>query len=260
MLGTVTKAGKLMTLFTTSQPEWGVSEVAAEMLIPKSSAHALLSSLSEVGLVRRLPSGRYRLGWLVVSLSRTLLDTTAFVGSAKPHLQQVADQVGGAFHLAALRGPDVIYLEKITSPVMGGFTETTVGGTAPAHSTALGKVLLAYADPAYSARIVRRYGLPRHTDQTITSWRRLTEELALVRQRGWGIDIDETVDKVCCVAAPVRDVEGNVQAALSMTMSAKRFHHHGIALQRCIIATAAAISQQGRRGSDSTHQLKEVVG
>ena len=65
MLGTVSQASDVIALFTADHPEWGVSQVAGRMELAKSSAHALLSTLAEIGPVRRTASGRYRLGWRV---------------------------------------------------------------------------------------------------------------------------------------------------------------------------------------------------
>lgn len=243
MLGTVSKAGKVMELFTASSPEWGVSEVARAMVIPKSSAHALLTTLTDVGLVRRLPTGRYRLGWLLVSLNRTLLDTTDFVANKRPGLQILANRLSATIHLAALRGSDVIYLEKVFASEVANFTDTVVGSRAPAHCTALGKVLLAYSAPNEPKRIIERDGLARRTDRTITSWSRLNNELSQVRARGWGYDINETVRSLCCVAAPVWDSDGNVQAAISITLGADRFHQNAEALRRCLLSTAAELGR-----------------
>jgi DNA-binding IclR family transcriptional regulator len=84
VLGTVSKAGDVLKLFTAADPERGVSEVAQRMRLPKSSAHALLATLAETGLVRRTNTGRYHLGWRVVELHQALVSSTEFLGRLRP--------------------------------------------------------------------------------------------------------------------------------------------------------------------------------
>ena len=70
MLGTVTRAGRALELFTPERPTWGATAVSRELEIAKSQAHELLTSLTEIGLLRRVPGGRYRLGWRTLALGR----------------------------------------------------------------------------------------------------------------------------------------------------------------------------------------------
>src|SRR5262245_58821705 len=71
MPASVHKAALVLDLFSVERPDWGPTEVADELRIAKSTAHALLSELTSVGLTERLPCGRYRLGWRTVGLART---------------------------------------------------------------------------------------------------------------------------------------------------------------------------------------------
>jgi len=114
MLGSVAKAGRVLDLFTADAPEWGVSEVAGALGIAKSSAHALLTTLDGIGLVRRSVEGRYRLGWRILELNRTLRHGTDFLGPHRVRLRHLADGLRGTVHVGALQGREVIYLDKIT--------------------------------------------------------------------------------------------------------------------------------------------------
>ncbi|MGW4334076.1 IclR family transcriptional regulator [Rhodococcus koreensis] len=243
MLGTVSKAGKVLGLFTSGLPEWGVSEVASELHIPKSSAHALLSTLNQIGLVRRIPDGRYRLGWRILELNRTLLESTDFLGAARSRTQQIADQLNATIHIAALREHDVIYLDKVTGCRRPEFTASAVGLAAPAHCTALGKVLLANLDEGQADALVERHGLTRCTSRTITSKPQLRAELGAVRLRGCSYDLEESASKICCVAAPIRDTQGVVQAAISISAPASQFRQHPVVLRRSVQRAAMGISR-----------------
>ncbi|MGW4340712.1 IclR family transcriptional regulator [Rhodococcus koreensis] len=243
MLGTVTKAGKVLDLFTATSPEWGVREVADRLQIPKSSAHALLATLSDIGLVRRLAEGRYRLGWRIVELNRTLIDSTDLLTAARPQLGYLADQLRATVQVAALREDAVIVLDKIVGAGISDFSASAVGRAAPIHCSALGKVLLAHLDVCRVDTIVERHGLEKRTTRTITSSSRFRAELEAVRLRGCGYDIEESTGRQCCVAAPVRDAEGDVYAAISITLPLHPFRRNPEMVRRAVQRAAARVSK-----------------
>ncbi|MET8511868.1 IclR family transcriptional regulator [Streptomyces sp. NPDC005077] len=246
MLGSVSKAGRVLGLFTPEAPEWGVSEVATAIGIAKSSAHALLVTLDDIGLVRRLAGGRYRLGWRILELNRTLRHSTDFLGPHRARLQRVAVSLGATVHLAALQGREVVYLDKIVAPHGPVLAESGVGLAMPAHCTALGKVLLASLGPVDADAMLALHGLPRRTASTITDAVGLQEELARIRALGYGLDLEEAVSSVCCVAAPIRDRMGEVEAAVSLTLPAGIFHDRQQQVRETVRSAAEAISRLRR--------------
>ena len=247
MLTTIVKAGKVLDLFTTSAAEWGVSETAERLHIPKSSAHELLATLAGIGLLRRLPDGRYRLGWRLAELNRTLADSTEFIVQTKDRTQHLADRLRATIHVAALREHEVVYLDKVVGIQTPDLTPTDVGGTAPVHCTALGKVLLAELDAEAADALISRNGMARWTSQTITKPMRMQEELISTRMRGWASDLEETVSRLCCVAAPIRDNSGRVQGAISASVPLKQFRQHRHLLQRNITTAASGLSRPMHR-------------
>jgi DNA-binding IclR family transcriptional regulator len=87
MLTTLLKAGQILSLFDRDHVEWRISDVAAKLKIPKSSAHDLMSSLTHIGLLSQTDEGRYRLGWKLVQLSETLQMTTELRSVAQPVME-----------------------------------------------------------------------------------------------------------------------------------------------------------------------------
>ncbi|MET7780184.1 MULTISPECIES: IclR family transcriptional regulator [Streptomyces] len=246
MLGSVTKAGRVLDLFTAETPEWGVSEVAGSLGIAKSSAHALLVTLSDIGLVRRLVGGRYRLGWRIVELNRTLQDSADFLGPHRARLREVAHGLGATVHLGALQGREVIYLDKIASTRSPVIAESGIGLTMPAHCTGLGKVLLASLGPVDTDAMLALHGLPRRTSNTLTNAQCLQDELARIRLLGHAYDMEETMASLCCVAAPIHDRRGEVEAAISMTLPEARFHERRQQVLTMVRSAAVAISRLRR--------------
>ena len=101
---TIKKAMQVLDLFSLERPEWGVSEAARTLQLPKSSTSELMSSLANQRLLSRTAKGRYRLGWRLFELSQALLDTTEFRIEARRVMEQLVKARGETVHLAVLDG------------------------------------------------------------------------------------------------------------------------------------------------------------
>lgn len=252
MLGTVTKAGKVLDLFTPEHPEWGVSEAAVTLGMPKSGVHSLLSTLVEIGLVQRTQQGRYRLGWRILALSRTLIESAAFQEEAQRRMQRTADRFGKTMHLAALDGGEIVYIAKAESRMSESIGVSGVGKKLAAHCSSVGKVLLAARGPDYVAAAAVDGGLPRRTPATITSLEKLQRHLVHVRERGYAYDLQEGMANLCCVGAPIRDRTGTVQAAMSISVPTHWFRQNPDLYRQLAQTTAADVSRTlGYMGGES---------
>lgn len=251
MLSSVSKVGRVLGLFTRETPEWGVSQVALRLGIAKSSAHALLVTLDDIGLVRRLPDGRYRLGWRILELNHTLRTSVDFLGPSRARLQQLADGLEAIVHVAGLRDQEIVYLERIVGRRCTAGVDSGVGMAMPAHRTALGKVMLAALGGPAEA-LPTSEALRRRTGRTITTGRALQDELDRVRLTGYAVDHEEAVAGVCCLAAPIRDRNGAVEAAVSLTLPASRFRDREQLLPGIVRSAAGEISRN-RRGEPLAH-------
>ncbi|WP_241911701.1 IclR family transcriptional regulator [Telmatospirillum siberiense] len=118
-------------------------------------------------------------------------------------------------HLGVLDGNEAIYLAKLESPSVLS-VKTWEGKRLSLHSSAVGKALLSDHGEAEIDAIFPSPALPTFTRNTVPSVVRLKEELRTVRQRGWAFDDEEELENIRCVAAPIRDVHGEVVAAVSV--------------------------------------------
>ena len=244
MLQTVQKAAQVLRLFTPAQPEWGVTEVAAVLDIPKSGAYALLRTLAAEGLLQRTPNGRYRLGWSLFELSQTLLETSCLLQAARPVMEELVAGWGETTHLAVLVDGQVLYVEKLQGDRALEIVLSRVGKRLPAHCSGVGKVLLAHRPWEEVLAIVERQGLPAFTPNTITTIDRLRVELEEVRLQGFAYDQEEVMVGLCCVAAPIRDESGQVIAAMSLSVPAYRFYPYRQRLTTAVIEAARHVSTQ----------------
>ena len=244
MLQTIEKASEVLALFDREHPEWGVREVAEALDLAKSSAHDLLASLEQVGLLGKNDEGRYRLGWRLVMLSETLLATTELRREARPILEELAEQYRETIHLAVLDDTKVVYVDKLEGKQAVRVELTSLGTRLYAHCSALGKVLLAFQPEENVKRIIKIEGLPRFTANTITDADELEQTLAKVRKQGFASDQEEILPDLCCIGAPIRNHAGHVISAISMSIPAYRFQRSQIEFRKAVMRTGKLISER----------------
>jgi IclR family acetate operon transcriptional repressor len=198
--------------------EAGLSEIAARTGLPYGTIHRLLRTLLARGYVRQESDRRYALGGGLVRLGGVAESMVAVW--AQPYLTRMVELSGETANLAVLEGDFVVYVAQVPSPRrLRMFAE--VGRRVLPHSTAVGKVLLAGRAAGEALPVFERTGMPRRTPNTITDGPAMMAELALVRARGYAMDLGEEELGVHCMAVPVRDGD-RVVAAMSVSGPAER--------------------------------------
>jgi len=248
MLGTIGKASRVLDLFTSQRPEWGVTETSLELEIPRSSAHDLLTTLAETGLLRHAEGNRYRLGWKLLALSSTVLDTSDVRTHAQPVMRALVTKLGATVHLAILDEGQVMYIDKLAAAAGLPVPLSAVGKRLPPHCSAVGKVLLAHESRRTVIDALERCGMCQYTEKTICSADRLGFELAGVRQAGSARDREGAVEGVCCHAAPIFDA-GRVVAAVSISVSSTADHRFADRFDEVVRAAGVSISRGLTRAS-----------
>jgi DNA-binding IclR family transcriptional regulator len=210
----VEKAFRMLELLAAHSPR-GVTQIADELGLKKSSVSRLLKSLAELGYAEQSAErGQYRISPRILVLAKCYLEDDRLVKEAQPILQDLALAVRASAHLAVLVGRDLVIVAKEPSPERIQVT-TRVGGRTPLHASALGKVLLADLPEKKLAAIISD-PLPRFTDKTITDPRRLQKALAEIRSQGFAVELEEEHPGVGCIGAPICDSRGRWIAAISV--------------------------------------------
>jgi len=226
-------------------------ELSSRLGLHKSTVHRLLSTLGRRRYVEReAATGRYRLGLKVFELGSWFFNRMELRQEARPFLQALVDQTLETVHLGILDEGQVIYIEKVESPqTVRMYSE--LGKRAPAHCTAMGKVLLAYLSADELDHIITQRGLTRFTSNTITDREQLKDHLGRVAAQGFAVDDTEHEEAIRCVAAPVRNYRGEVVAALSVSAPAVRLTRERIG-QVAELARATALRISRRLGYNGT--------
>ncbi|HWM57191.1 MAG TPA: IclR family transcriptional regulator [Pseudonocardia sp.] len=223
VLSTVRNAARLLKAFRTREDSIGVSELARRLDLGKSNVHRLLTTLVAEGLVEQdRRSGGYRLGIVMFELGEAVRVHLHLHAAAGPVLAHLREQTGESSQVGVLDGDEVVYVDRLESAYsLRLFTET--GRRVPAHCTSSGKVLLGHRPEPELEAYLSRGPLPRLTPHTITEPAALRAELATVRARGWAEAINERELGVASLAAPIRDLHGDVVAAVSIGAPLSRF-------------------------------------
>ncbi|GAB3040016.1 IclR family transcriptional regulator [Parafrigoribacterium mesophilum] len=201
----------------TEAPEgMGVSAIAERVGLSKATVHHLLGTLASRRFVVRDETGaQYRLSWGVYELGAAVVRRIDLTRVARHYLDRLAAQTGESVLLGMLDGDSVLYLDR--GEARSGFRVVANAGRRCAlHSTASGKVLLAFTqDPQVLQRVVAR-PLARLTRNTITDPSHLRRELAKVRWQGFATCWQEDEVGFSSLAVPVRDYRGAVIASLAI--------------------------------------------
>lgn len=214
------RALDLLEELARSDRALGVGELGQLTGLPQGTVHRLLQTLQSRGYVRRAHSRKYTLGTGCLRLGDAAQRT--LVRTARPYLAELVRLSGETANLAVLEGDDVVYVGQVSSPhTLRMFAE--VGRHVRPHSTAVGKVLLAWLPRDRAVALLKRTGLPALTPATITVLDDFLAELDRVRERGWAADEEEQETGIRCVAVPVVGAGRRVVAALSVSGPADRF-------------------------------------
>lgn len=215
----VDRALELLEALAAAEVSLGVGELARAVGLPQGTTHRLLRSLEQRGYVHQDATRKYSIGTAALRIGDAAQRSLA--RGAKPYLAELVEASGESANLAVLEGHDVVYVAQSPSPhSLRMFTE--VGRHVSPHATAVGKVMLAAMPRDRALAVLRRTGLPRHTEHTITELDEFLAELDLARERGWAVDEGEQELGVRCLAVPVHQ-RGQVVAAVSLSGPAARF-------------------------------------
>lgn len=222
LIGAVERALDILDLFDERTPELGTTEIADATGLHKSTAAGLIYTLAAKGyLAQNLTNRKYRLGLKVVSRAKVVLGSMDLRQIALPYLHQLRDQFDETVNLAILDNGDMVYVERLLCGHALGM-RSEVGKRERAHSTALGKAILAHSAPADVQAYVASYGLVPTTGRTVTDPATLAQHLAAARSQGYAVDDQENQLGGRCVAAPIFDYTGRPIAAISISAPAAR--------------------------------------
>ena len=224
--------------------EAGVTDIAAELGVHKSTAFRLVAVLESRGFVEQLADrGKYRLGFGVVRLAGAAAAQLDIAQQGRQICEALAADLEETVNIAILDSDRAVNISQVRGPAALS-THNWVGQGTPLHATSSGKVLLAHAPDAVRKGVLSRE-LPRFTPATITDPEALRQHLDRIVEQGWGSTVEEYEVGLSAVAAPVRGADGDVVAALSVSGPSFRMGSEDFPmLARRVVAGADELSRR----------------
>jgi DNA-binding IclR family transcriptional regulator len=199
----------------------GVTEVARELDIHKSTAYRLITTLRDRGLVEQdAATEKYRLGFGLVLLARTVRADLDILRCARPVCERLSELTGETVTIAILEDDEAVVIHQSISRASALSVDWT-GRHTPLHATAAGKIFLLYMPEDQRLRVLQG-PLERFTDNTIVDPASLKDHVGEIRDAGYGYTVEELETGLNAVGAPIRSAEGTVVGAVSVSGPAFR--------------------------------------
>jgi IclR family acetate operon transcriptional repressor len=218
----LTKAVKVLDVFSRSDAPLRFIDLAERSGVPKSTLHRILATLVDSRLLEFDQQSRtYRLGLRLVTWAHNAWQGLDIRNVAAEEMKRLGELTNETVHLAILDGNQIVYVDKQESSQKVRMY-SAVGKIGPVHCTAVGKAIAAFLAPDEQKALVDALTFDRYTENTITQPARFLEELEGIRTSGYARDESEHEDEIRCIAAPVLDRGGTSVASISISAPAYR--------------------------------------
>jgi len=247
---TIGKALDVLESFLGKDAEIGLSEIARRAGMNISTAHRVAVTLLKRGyLNQRQKRQKYSLSTKLLQFSHVLNQRMKVRDIALPILDGLNKMVGESVNIAILNQNQVVYIEHIESN-QSLRTFTQVGNRVPLHCTGVGKVFLAHLNGEELEKALNGKGLASYTQNTVTDVKKLKRELTIVQREGVGTDDEEMEIGVRCIASPIKNSNGSVIAAISVSgpsarLSSKRIQEIKPLVRSSALEISRALGYQG---------------
>jgi len=210
----------VISAFGPQAPELTLSEVARATGLTRAAARRFLLTLVDLGYMR-FDGKLFRLAPKVLGLGYAYLSSLSLPGIAEPHLEDLVMRVRESSSMSVLDGPDIVYVARVpTSRIMT--VTISVGTRFPAYATSMGRVLLAGLDEDALEGYLAGLRIERFTDSTVRSAEELRARLDRARTDGYALVDQELEAGLRSIAAPVRNRQGRVVAAVNVSSHVSR--------------------------------------
>jgi DNA-binding IclR family transcriptional regulator len=241
------KAAAVIDLIASAGTPKSLTALSNELDIAKSTLHGILATLDSIGYIsKNIETGEYKLGLRLFELGNIISRKLDERRIAEPYMQMLAEKTGETVHLSVLEDGEVLYINKVeSSHSIRIITES--GLRLPVHCSALGKALLSGKNNDEILAILKKKGMAKFTETTITEPDGFIAEIEAVRRKGYASDKQEFMVGLRCVAAPIYDINGKVICALSISGPISRMSGELLEVKRKHM-TKAAISISRKLG------------
>jgi PcaR/PcaU/PobR family beta-ketoadipate pathway transcriptional regulator len=234
----------ILSLIAESPTPLTLTQISEKLRVSKSSIQRLTRTLGRSGYLERdKENKKYRLGPTMLSIGFSAAQDLDLKKAAYPYLEEAAKKTGETLNLAVLDKKEIVYIERIVSQ-RALSVNIQIGSRRPLYCTSMGKVILAFMPEDQREEFLKTIKLIPFSPRTITRKRVLRIELERIRLRGFATGNEELEIGVRSVAAPIRNSEGKIIAAVNIAVPASRVSMKTIEceLARDVLETGNKIS------------------
>lgn len=220
------------------------TDIVFETRLPKATVHRIIGTLIEQGYLVPRSFGGYQAGPGLVSLAGRAMAGIDVAALAQDVVDDLVARTESTVHMGVVGAGEMVYVLR-RDPEKPYRMKSQVGRSLPMHCSGMGKAVMATWTPERVDRLVAQRGLPARTEATITTAEALHAELAMIRERGYALDLGENEDGIVCVSAAIRSHTGEYTHALSVSSIA--LEHPGTSIERyapLALDAGAAISRR----------------
>ncbi|MGE3644023.1 MAG: IclR family transcriptional regulator [Beijerinckiaceae bacterium] len=241
-LSSVATAMRLLKTFSEGEVEIGVTSLAKRLGVAKSTVYRLASTLVAEGLLEQnKENDKYRLGIALFGLGALVRQRMNVSNEARPHIFALREATNETVHLAIPDGPDIMHVYDLES-TQAIRMRANLGERKPAFSCSEGRAILAFQNEAAIEQALAR-DLEKRTPSTVTDPAKLRKVLADVRRTGFAFEDEQCELGMRSVAAPIRDADGNVVAAVGIAGPVERLSDQNLKrFAPLVVQTADTIS------------------
>lgn len=230
--------------YIANQGTCSALDIHAALNIPKSSLYVILDELCEAKYILKNEQGNFSLWLKLVELSSYVLDQIDLRAIAKPYLTDLMEKTGLMCHLGILNQSQAFYILKVES--YSTIRVHSYEGKALAlERSGIGKCLLAFQPEHVIRDVVSKLNFIVKTPTSLTTEDDYLKELEIIKTRGWSFDDSEDVEGVRCIAAPIFNLRGRLEAAISIVGASMQINESNKdELVRLTVQCAQQISNQ----------------
>lgn len=222
IINSIDRALDIIILLYHERREMGISEIAKELGLYKSTVHRTLITLENKGFIKQNPdNGKYWFGIKLYAIGMLVGDKISFKEIIKPYAKELYDEFREVVNVSILEKSSMDYPRSIIIHKEQGLNQVLtvnppVGSSSQCHCSAVGKCLLAYSPKKVYEKYIGK-SLTKFTRNTIDNWDDLLAELEQVKKQGYAVDNDELEIGLTCIGAPILDKNNEVIAAISLS-------------------------------------------
>lgn len=248
-MNSIEKSIQILNYLSHAERNVSITELSQKLLFPKSTVHRMLNTLSKYSIVSQdKETFKYKLGLQIVKYSNSFYNSFDFRLVAKPILKSICSETKLTTFLTTWYNEKGICIDSITPSLKANthlFVE--IGKEMPFNCAASAKILLAYQQEKEIERILNRENLHKYTPKTIVEPKDLEKHLNTIKHQGFAFCDEELEEGAKAIAAPVKDINNEVIASITITGLSKRMPDKNIKKLTKILV-------------DSSQELSEMLG